>query len=166
MLDFLDRTCFVEGRTVGTRIRVLDQNHYRMRIKRMPLEEFEQVLMRDWVPVELAGDAIPKWAQGIPPGSYLCASGTGTINNPLVSVYPNELIPSGALIGGIDVYRRSPDDPVEWNKDWYAVVRSGNDPTLLLVDGPKKDAEHWLNELPARVRGIEILGVPKSHSVL
>lgn len=63
----------------------------------------------------------------------------------------------------MDVYRNAPDDPVPFNKDWYAVVAHPDDPTMLLVDGPQKDAEHWLESISERCTGIEILGVPKQN---
>lgn len=127
----------------------------------MPVDQFNEVLKRDWVPVELVGDAIPTWATGIPKEilGRIHASGTGSIVSS--AAYKSASIPSGDLIGGIDIYRLAPDDPVNFNKDWYAVVRCENDPTMLLVDGPIKDAEHWLNEIPKRLKGAEILGVPK-----
>ena len=65
------------------------------------------------------------------------------------------------LVGGIDVYRHSPDDPLPFNKDWYAVVTHPDDPIMLLVDGPQKDAEHWLESIAERYEGLEILGGPK-----
>ena len=71
------------------------------------------------------------------------------------------LVSSGELIGGIDVYRRDPDDPVELNKDWYAVLRDPGTDAMFLVSGPFRDEEHWLDELSARVRDAEILALPK-----
>jgi hypothetical protein len=62
----------------------------------------------------------------------------------------------GALVGGIDVYRYAPDDPVALNKDWYAVHAASDG--VLRVHGPIRNAEHWLNEVPARYKGIEVLG--------
>lgn len=41
------------------------------------------------------------------------------------------------------------------------MVKCQEDPTILLVDGPVKDREHWLNEIPDRLNGVEILGIPK-----
>jgi hypothetical protein len=64
------------------------------------------------------------------------------------------------LIGGIDVYRNSPDDPVALNKDWYAVVTIADTDSMLLVRGPVHDSEHWLNEIPERLKGASIVSVP------
>jgi hypothetical protein len=132
-----------------------------MKIKKMPLKEFEEILKRDWVPLQLAGDKIPEWAQSIPEGVMGYAYASGTCNPDPQTIHKSKMISSGELIGGIDIYRLAPDDPVELNKDWYAVVRCPDDPTVLLVDGPIKDAEHWLNDIPERLKGAEILGVPK-----
>jgi hypothetical protein len=61
------------------------------------------------------------------------------------------------------VYRLAPDDPVELNKDWYAVLIDPDDDTMLLIDGPIRDEEHWIDELPQRLKGIEVLAVPKKN---
>ena len=129
------------------------------RAKKMPREEFEEVMQREWHPVELTGDAIPTFLQGIPEERLhkIVASGVPVSG----MVYKSEIIPSGNLIGGIDVYRNAPDDPVELNKDWYAVIRVPHTDTLLLVEGPIKDEEHWIDEVPRRLNGAEILGIPK-----
>jgi hypothetical protein len=136
-----------------------------MKLKKMSLAEFEDVRKRDWVAVELVGDALPKWARAIAESSiFATALASGTCNIAQSQPYQSAHIPSGQLIGGIDVYRRSPDDPVPFNKDWYAVVSVSDDSTMLLVDGPQKDAEHWLSDLATRCKGLEILGVPKKPS--
>lgn len=132
-----------------------------MKIKKMPLDQYQEVLGREWLPVQLFEDAIPDWAKTIPKEilGAIFASGTRSVSG--IASYQSQLIPSGELIGGFDVYRKAPDDPVEFNKDWYAVVRCEDDPTILLVDGPFKDAEHWLDEIPKRLNGVEVFGVPK-----
>lgn len=131
-----------------------------MKLKFMPAAEFEAVMKRNWVPVRLMGTALPAWMENIPESvmAETLASGNGST---LLQPYTSEQISSGLLIGGMDVYRHSPDDPVPFNKDWYAVVAHPDDPTMLLVDGPQKDAEHWLESIAERCAGLEILGVPK-----
>ncbi|MBE0545224.1 MAG: hypothetical protein IH623_28125 [Verrucomicrobia bacterium] len=125
----------------------------RKRIKKMPLKEFEGVLRCNWEPVTLMGDALPEWARGIPSATlaYVCGSGGDTLNT---SEYRSPSIRSGELIGGIDIYRNAPDGPLQFDKDWYAVVKSEDDPTLLLVDGPVDEAHRWLDEIPKHLRGI------------
>ncbi len=63
-------------------------------------------------------------------------------------------------MGGLDVYRRAPDDPYEPNKDWYAVIAIPESNGMLLVQGPIADSEHWLNQIPKRLEGAEVLAVP------
>lgn len=133
------------------------------RVKKMPLEQFEAVRRRDWVPVGLAGAAVPEWLQGIPLETIHCIAGSGTLYRRM-SYSGGAAIMGGDLIGGIDVYRYAPDDPVELNKDWYAVLIDPDDDTMLLIDGPIRDDEHWIDELPQRLKGIEVLAVPKPGS--
>lgn len=131
-----------------------------MKLKLMPAAEFEVVMKHNWNPVKLVGDALPTWMENIPESvmAETLASGNGVAE---ARQYSSEQIPSGQLVGGIDVYRHAPDDSVPFNKDWYAVVIHPNDPTMLLVDGPQKDAEHWLESIAERCKGVRILGVPK-----
>jgi hypothetical protein len=119
----------------------------------MPRTEFSAVQDRDWTPVELAGEAVPRFLSRIPRNVAHRFLASGQHN------YATE----GALIGGIDVYRHAPDDPVAFNKDWYAVRANGN--AALRVEGPFKDREHWLDEVPERYEGIEVLGstVPNAN---
>lgn len=127
----------------------------------MPLIEFEEIMKRDWVPVQLLSDERPTWTQNIPDEIVNSVFASGCINTSSDYDYQSKGVSSGELIGGFDIYRNAPDDPVELNKDWYAVLRCPDDPTMLLVDGPIKDRDHWLNEIPDRLNNVEILGVPK-----
>ncbi len=129
-----------------------------MRIKKMPEEQFIEVLKRNWTPVQLTGETIPMWLRNIPNDILhsVYASGGGGIS----SNYSGGAIPSGVLIGGIDVYRNAPDDPVALNKDWYPVFSVTDTDTVFLIAGPIRDAEHWLNEIPSRLDNVEILAVP------
>ncbi len=130
----------------------------RKRIKRMPLEEFEEVMQRNWSPVKLEGDAIPSWLRGIPRDVVysIYASGVALPGIPL----SDPSIPSGSLIGGIDVYRKAPDDPSDLNKDWYPVITVPSLESMLLVTGPIVDCEHWRDEIPERLKGAEVVAVP------
>jgi len=131
-----------------------------MKLKQMALQEFDEVRKRNWAPVQLVEDAIPKWARGIPEDVLHEVYASGVQNIPSAPEYSSTLIPSGRMIGGIDIYRHAPDDPVKFNKDWYAVVEDPEDPTTLLVDGPIEipASEHWVNEVPKPMHGVEILG--------
>lgn len=134
------------------------------RVKKISVEQFEKIGQREWRPIEVVGDAVPDFLQGIPEERLhrIVASGTLCKCNGLV--YSGEVLPSGLLVGGIDVYRNAPDDPVELNKDWYAVIQISETDTILLVEGPIKDDEHWIDEIPRRLKGVEVLGLPKPCS--
>lgn len=129
-----------------------------MKVKRMPLQQFTAVMEREWMPVQLMGAAIPEFLHQIPENRLHSVYGSATTLPS--TAYSEPKIPSALLLGGIDVYRYAPDDPVELNKDWYAVVTMPNSESMLLVMGPFKDEEHWLDEIPERLKGAEILGVP------
>ena len=90
------------------------------RVKKVSRELFEQIQAREWRPVQLEGDFIPPVLRGIPLEKIYSIVASGTLEPGLA--YSDEVIPSGVLVGGIDVYRNAPDDPVNLNKDWYAVV--------------------------------------------
>ena len=48
------------------------------------------------------------------------------------------------------------------NKDWYAVVVPPDDSPWYLISGPfKKEDDHWMNEIPERLQGAGVFGVPK-----
>lgn len=129
------------------------------RVKLLSPELFVDVMSRAWTPVEVAGDLLPPFARAIPEDIRFRVLASGA---PSGGLYSSPLIPSGELIGGYDVYRLAPDDDVELNRDWYAVVRSDSHPTMLLIDGPHTEADqHWMNEIPARFEGAEILAAPK-----
>lgn len=119
------------------------------RRKTIPTTEFEEVFQRCWEPVVLVGDAVPQFAENIP-ACCIIASGERISDG-------FDKSGAGRLVGGIDVYRDAPDDPVALNKDWYAII-STDDTRTLGIDGPKKDKEHWLDEIPARYAGAEIVG--------
>src|SRR5581483_11506839 len=91
-----------------------------MRIKLMPVEQFTEVMKRDWRPVQLTGTTIPSWLQNIP-GSVLHSVYASGAPYP-GTVYVGPGVPGGELMGGIDVYRNAPDDPVELNKDYYPII--------------------------------------------
>lgn len=133
-----------------------------MRIKRIARADFAPVMEHHWKPVELGDELLPDFARGIPKQTRFRFLASGDAS--AVAHYSNERIQSGRLVGGFDVYRNAPDDPVRFNKDWYAVVDPDDGSDHLLVDGPQKDREHWLDEIPRRYDGIQTLGTPKKTS--
>lgn len=110
---------------------------------------------RHWTPVELRDESLPDFARSNPENTLYRFLASGEANN--ASPYSSRTVPSGRLVGGFDVYRHSPDDPVRLDKDWYAVIDPGQNSDTLLVDGPIKDHEHWLNEVPERFDGVQLL---------
>ena len=126
-----------------------------MQVKRMPYQQFIEVMKREWTPVRLVGDAIPEWLRGIPCDIMHSVYASGTLLSDVP--YSGTPVPSGLLIGGIDVYRNAPDDPVDLNKDWYPVITLPETDSMLLLAGPIKDAEHWLDEVPDQLEGVEVL---------
>ncbi len=132
------------------------------RVKQISKVEFAAIQNKNWVPSELVGDALPGFLQSIPKEKIHKVMASGSCTPDLSGSYIIR-IPSGELIGGIDVYRHAPDDPVEFNKDWYAVIRDVNNANIFLVEGPIKDDEHWLDEIPERLKGAEILDVLKKQ---
>ena len=132
------------------------------RIKKMPRGQFEHVLNLEWTPIKLEAGAIPDWLAGVPHDVLNSVFASGTPMPELL--YSDSLIPSGYLIGGIDVYRNAPDDPVALNKDWYAVITLSGSDSMLLVRGPIHDSEHWLDEIPERLKGVTVLAVPPTQA--
>lgn len=134
-----------------------------MKIKKMPEDQFQEIMIRNWVPVQVTGGAIPAFLQNVPSNklhSVYASGGPYTDNG-----YTGGAIPAGEILGGIDVYRNSPDDPVALNKDWYVIIKPFELELYFLVAGPIKDNEHWLNEVPARLANVEILTVPPKSRI-
>ena len=132
----------------------------RMRIKKLRRVDFKPVMDCDWEPVRLTDESLPDFCRAIPrETAYMfLASGQHSADE----IYRRGSV-AGRRVGGFDVYRYSPDDPCALNKDWYAVV-DPDDGDFLWVDGPQKDREHWLNEIPERYDGVRILSPPAKKS--
>lgn len=101
-----------------------------MRPKIMRAGEFAPVQDENWDVVRLQGDAVPSFLRRMPRGltPFIVASGEHTHE-------------SLARLGGLDVYRHAPDDPVPFNKDHYDVFFGADG--QFRVEGPVKDADHW-----------------------
>ena len=127
-----------------------------MKLKKMSPDEFVAIQSKEWRPVKLEGGAIPSFLSGVPPALLHSVYASGTFGTGVE--YSGAGVKLADLIGGIDVYRHSPDDPVPLNKDWYPVFRI--EQGYFLVGGPEKDKEHWLTKIPSRLAGAEILAIP------
>lgn len=57
-------------------------------------------------------------------------------------------VASADLMGSIEVYRYSPDDPVALNLDWSRVITFASSDSMLLVRGPISDSDHWRDKIP------------------
>ena len=127
-------------------------------IKTISKQEFCEIQKRVWNPVKLEGKAIPYFLKGIPENLLHSVYASG---GPFPGVDQSKInIGSAHLIGGIDVYRYSTNDPVQYNKDWYPVIAFSDSDNMFLVQGPICDSEHWINEIPKRLANAEILAVP------
>jgi hypothetical protein len=112
--------------------------------------------------VKLEGEAIPQWLEGLP--SMLVHS-VYAGGNPIPGLsYSDSDVGSADLMGSIEVYRYSPDDPVALNRDWYPIITFASSDSMVLVRGPISDSDHWLDKIRERLRGAEVLGVPPSHA--
>jgi len=129
------------------------------RIKTVTRAQLQDLISCDWEPVQFTLNSIPACLSGIPPDVFYAAY--GSISPSQATPYSSPAIPGGQLIGGIDVIRHSPDDPVLLNKDWYALVEPDGDSRMYLLDGPKNPHDHWLDDLPARLKNARLRAVPK-----
>ena len=131
------------------------------RVKKMPRKEFDKIADFSWSPVKLESDAIPEWLKNIPDDVLHSVYASGT-NAGGGTDYSDQSVGTGQLIGGIDVYRNAPEDAKDLNKDWYAVVVPPDDSPWYLISGPfKPKKDHWLDEIPERLKGARVFGVPK-----
>lgn len=129
----------------------------RKRFKKLSFKQFHEIQKRKWEPVKLIGDAIPDFLMSAPEGLIHSVYASGTV---ISEHLYNETLTLGNHIGGIEVYRNAPDDPVNLNKDVYAVFANTENDLMLLVYGPMKDKEHWIDEIPDRLDGVDILLPP------
>jgi len=129
------------------------------RIKTVTKDEIHDLISYDWEPVQFTLDSIPACLSGIPSDVFFTAY--GSISPSQATPYSSPAIPGGQLIGGIDVFRHSPDDPVPLNKDWYALVELDGDDCIYFIEGPKKLHDHWRDDLPARLKNARLRTVPK-----
>jgi len=125
-----------------------------MRTKKVPREPFDELGSVYSEPVQFTPETIPACLSRIPP-DILC-SVYGSVSPSQATPYYDCDNRIGDLIGGVDVYRYSPDDPVPLNRDWYPLVQLDDDSCCYLLDGPKKPPDHWLEEIPGRLKGARI----------
>jgi hypothetical protein len=128
----------------------------------MPRAESEAAMQRNWLPAKLEGEAIPQWLEGLP-STLVHSVYAGGIPIPGLCCSDSD-VASADLMGSIEVYRYSPDNLVALNRDWHPIIKFASSDSMLLLRGPISDSDHWLDKIPDRLRGAEILRVPPSHA--
>lgn len=115
---------------------------------KMTPQEFEVLCQSNWAPVKLNAATLPACLSGLP-SKVIAVYGSGSI------VEPNPVTDGNrdqGQLGGLDVYREAEErDGVLINKDWYAIHYDPSTPEVFYLLGPKKDAEHWIDEIPKRL---------------
>jgi hypothetical protein len=130
--------------------------------KKLTRAEFERICRPGWVPVRLDQATIPTALGGLP-ANVLAAFASASVSDPNPLADGN---PDRGQVGGIDVYREAEEaDGVEINKDWYAIHIDPETPDVFYLLGPKRDHEHWIDEIPARLAFAESASVEESHSI-
>ena len=138
----------------------------RHRYKVMSADELRIVQERNWMPVTLAGAAIPAWMRGIPEERLLQVMGSGTFWDTQMEELGDTVIEN--VVAGYDVFRYDANDeslgyPV--NKDHYVVFKDSGNDEMYFVAGPVKDDDHWLSELPEACPTIEIIEFPSDEDL-
>jgi len=118
----------------------------RKRLKPIAPSELSRLVQGEGNPLKLERDEWPEWTRGIPPEKVHSVWGSATLT--ASQPYHSAAIASASQNGGYDIYRFAPDDPVSYNKDWYPIVMADGQ---AYADGPFRDSEHWLNQLPSRL---------------
>jgi len=129
-----------------------------MKKKQMSKTEFAKIAERKWVPTILIGEGRPNWMLGIPDEKLAMTLASGTFIDP--RIVEHDGITYSGVIGGMDIYRHDANDvskgfPI--NKDHYIIVLDPANENALLVNGPLKDNEHWLANLPNLPENITII---------
>ena len=126
--------------------------------KQMTKDEFIDVAERQWVPIVLLDAARPNLTSAIPEDRVHLVLASGSFIDPRI-VEANGITYSG-VVGGMDIYRYDEKDVGKgypFNKDHYIIIQHPTKDEVLLLAGPIKDDEHWLNKLPELDPKIEIL---------
>jgi hypothetical protein len=121
-------------------------------------KEFQKVADRQWVPVMISGDGRPDWMKNIPEDKVKFILASGTFVDP--RVLETNGVSFCGVVGGMDVFRYDDNDVPKgfpYNKDHYIIILDPSSDDALLVNGPFKDHEHWINQLPNLPEGIEVI---------
>ena len=129
-----------------------------MKKKQMSKSEFAKIAERRWVSVLLIGDGRPDWMKGIPDDKLDTVLASGTFIDP--RIVEHDGVTYSGVVGGMDIYRSDQNDIAKGypiNKDHYIIVLDPKNDNALLVNGPLKDNEHWLEESPNLPDGIIVI---------
>jgi hypothetical protein len=137
----------------------------RPRFKTISREEFGILQQRNWLPVALAGAAIPSFLSGLPQERLLRVFGSGTYYDERIEQLGDEVVPY--VVGGLDVFRHDSKDAERGfavNKDHYLVIRDLTSDKRFLVTGPLTvQGDHWFEKLPEEHPEIEVVDLPKDE---
>lgn len=112
------------------------------RFKRMKKEKFHKLISRfGWAPRKLAEHQYPQLFKNIPRDKGLWVAVSGSFQD----------IREEDMVGGVSIIRRDEKDlkhGCPFNKDQYHVFIDKENSTYVIVEGPFRDHEHWLSQLP------------------
>ena len=119
------------------------------RVKRMKREEFSKLIRRyQWAPRRLAESQYPELFKNIPSEKVLWVAVSGSFED----------IREEDRIGGVSIFRWDERDLGKgspFNKDQYYVMMDNENSNYVIVEGPFRDQEHWLSDLPEWLRNAE-----------
>lgn len=130
-----------------------------MKIKTVSRIEFAKIIeQHKWAPVKLLRKQYPAIFRNIPEKKVAMVAASGDFTEPIGELLHERNI--SGVIGGIDVIRRDNNDikiGYPFNKDHYVIFKSTPSGDILIMEGPFKDNEHWLSEIPERLKNARVL---------
>ena len=121
----------------------------KMKKKQISRLEFDLIMKKNWMPVKLSETTLLYPLKRIPKNQriHVYASGCSLTNS-----YSDEC--GGKVVGGCCVFRDAQDHPEPYilNKDHYVIIEETPADDSLLMCGPLKDSEHWINCIPDRLK--------------
>jgi hypothetical protein len=122
--------------------------------------EFAKIIeLYKWAPVKLLKKQYLEIFKNIPEEKIIMMAASGDFAEPIEEMLNGKRI--SGIVGGVDVVRWDKKDckiGYPFNKDHYVILKSGSR-EILVIEGPLKDSEHWLTELPKRLRHADVLEV-------
>ena len=121
----------------------------RKRFKRMTKEELHKLISRfGWAPRRLAESQYPQLFENIPREKVLYVAVSGSFED----------IRKEDMVGGVSIIRWDEKDlkhGCPFNKDHYYVFIDKENSNYVIVEGPFRDHEHWLTQLPDWLRNAQ-----------